>query len=355
MKNTNVFVVPETTFAALPACLDRFVFEEAGGTFEPVAGRAPVGLFAGPEELRRDLGTHFPRCFAEGRALLGMRLAHPALDAALRAKPSVRILDLGSGTGGFVAGLVWALREAGIVSPVTVTAVDGNERALEIQKRMWQAFGDRAVEYVPCLRVLPRRDWCLSLMDLDDGYDLVVASKFLGGMTPETSDEPFREFGTAPFEFLELTEQSLRAPGLAIINEVLSRTQASPGRHPLFAELLGRATIRHARRRHAPLRLVLPVPCALYGSACEFPDTCVQGLVTKVTHSGKPGGDSSHSVPRVWATAELVDRLLEGIDPVGEYSIATVRGRHLVCNGGCLRHAATRTPRCGYTLLPPAE
>jgi len=155
-----------------------------------------------------------------------------------------------------------------------------------------------------------------------------------------------------PLEFLMLAEQLLRSPGLAIINELTMPVQIGPSARSFLPELLNRAAHRHAGRQNAQLRIVLPVPCALFGRSCDSLDICFQQVSAEVVHSRKPGGDLSKSVPRVWATPDLADRLLKDIGPSEPFTVASFHDRRNICIGGCLRRdkTFTLTTRNGFIL-----
>ncbi|HOT27133.1 MAG TPA: class I SAM-dependent methyltransferase [Candidatus Ozemobacteraceae bacterium] len=351
MTNNNLSREAETSFHVIPEHLDRFLFEKASGLFAPDHEAVRANLYAGAAEVQRYLGTYFPRSFMEGRVLVARNLSHPAFDAAFRRKSPIRILDLGSGTGGFAAGLAWGLRERGITAPITIQAVDGNEKALEYQEAMWKTI-HQGVAFRPVHCILPKRDWSLSLMDLEGDFDFVIASKFLVEMLPEPLNSTTGDFEMVPLEFLTLAEQLLRSPGLAIINELTMSVQIGASARPFLPELLNRAAYRHAGRQNSQLRIVLPVPCALFGRSCDSLDICFQQVAAEVVHSRKPGGDVSKSVPRVWATPDLSDKLLKGIGPSEPFTVASFRDRRNICIGGCLRRDKTFTikTRNGFIL-----
>jgi len=331
----------------LPGVVDRYLFGPAQAWFGPDPQRVRSTLAVGPEELRWYLGTYFPRSFVEGRVAISRRLDHPAWRTAILGKTTIRILDLGSGTGGFAAGLAWGLRDLGFDGTIDITAVEGNADALNFQMQMWSSLALQHIRVRPCHVVLPASDWEPPLRRLGNGFDLVTASKFLIEMYPGPTDRAVPDAAAVVFGFLDLAERVLNRPGLAIVNEVNVKFypwRETPGWYSYQSQFLNHVSRLHAGKPGRELGIVLPAPCALFHAECQSPRDCYQHLTHAIRHT-QAFGDVAKSILRVWATRDLADQFLEEIRPEVPFRIATFPTRQKICaKGRCFDITAPSFP-----------
>jgi hypothetical protein len=108
----------------LPKFLEEHL-RRIGAQYRPERRRARTFEDATPERNLVYLGTYFPRSVIESWNIWSELLRVPAIDAAFRQKDVLRVLDLGSGTGGAIVGLLLALHEWNYTgAPVEVVPVD---------------------------------------------------------------------------------------------------------------------------------------------------------------------------------------------------------------------------------------
>ena len=89
------------------------------------------------KQLKEYLGTYFPRSFIEITFILNWLASKPAYHNVLKNKQQFYILDVGSGTGGNLIGLLFFLEKYyKNIQEIYVISTDGNQAALKIQQEI---------------------------------------------------------------------------------------------------------------------------------------------------------------------------------------------------------------------------
>ena len=111
-----------------------------GARYAPNHDAARSNLYADESSVKTYLGTYFPRTVFEFQTIAGEMLDHPKIRRSLNKERPLRVLDVGSGTGGAWIGLAMALNRAQVSAGLSVEALDGNALALSVQKSFAQAI-----------------------------------------------------------------------------------------------------------------------------------------------------------------------------------------------------------------------
>jgi SAM-dependent methyltransferase len=130
------------------------------------------------------LGFSFPRDVPKGAAAVRELVA----TGALRAAPSLRVLDIGAGLGATTWGVVRALAAAGSRGIVNATCVDADAQALEVAVALAQARSRRGGEAI-ALQIHPVARG-LGALDELPRFDLVLVGQVLSELdvgTPDTA------------------------------------------------------------------------------------------------------------------------------------------------------------------------
>lgn len=252
----------------LPVCIER-VAREFGAINRQNAHDARINLNANAFSVRCYLGTYLPRTVFEFMTLGRDMLGHAAMRKSLLTTRPLRILDVGSGTGGAWMGLATALIEHGFNNGIEVDAIDGNAHALSRQSAFANAMATDAGVPIRlqtiCQKLGPdvtafEHDLGGVLAQLGRQYDFVLVSKHLS--------ELYCAAGPAAhgvvYQAMNLLGEVMLPTGYLVVLDMTTRID-EVGEY--FPNLLARELGIYLSQRPQALQPVLPVPCAVSAQA----------------------------------------------------------------------------------------
>jgi hypothetical protein len=263
------------TDTILPNWLDGVLFDALGGRHEPNWQRFERNLDLNEDEVKIYLGTYFPRTYAEAFCIFDSLLANDEYSAAWSKKTEASILDLGTGTGGNLVGLLTALaKHCPRLRRVSVHGFDGNPLALEAAKTILSSFLCQAPFIVDATF---REHRILSLNDLPsperNDYDFITSFKMGGEIVSSgigVADDFYHQFLVAYATLLSAT-------GLLILLDVTTK----PAHTHFYPQLLNEQVSRFIRT-HLGFATLVPVPCHIHETRCS--QTCFTQKEFAVTH-----------------------------------------------------------------------
>jgi len=260
----TVAVQVRRAVSALPGCIER-VATSMGACYNPMPVQARINLHADEFSIRAYLGTYLPRTVFEFITIGSDILAHPTMRRAIPTNRPLRILDLGSGTGGAWMGMVTALQKNGFRQAVNVYAVDGNNLALSKQRAFASAMTtEMGIE----IRLTTHHcelstdaeafanDLYNVLKGLDMKYDFVLVSKHLSEFYCSSGQ---RAHGIV-FEALQLLQPALLSTGYLVMLDLTTRID-EVGEY--FPNILARELGGYLDQCPNGMHPVLPIPCAV--------------------------------------------------------------------------------------------
>lgn len=317
-----------------------------------------VNLDADAQRVLEYLGTYFPRTVAEFRTITGELLAHSTARNSVRGTNALRILDLGSGSGGAWIGLVLALQDADIKLPIEILAIDGNEIALGLQHRLAREVS-KATGFTIRLTTVPcrlRSDYkgysedlarCLrTSASASRRFDFILASKHFS--------EHYHAAGVAAQgviqEGVSQLANYLSDRGFMFLLDV---TCCVYGNSKYFPLLLANEVHQAVSAAGAELQTVLPLPCAGNPHACQAKSGCftqrklsvriqrdfVMNEVTKFTY-------------RIFARPPLAQAMLRGIPLDAPWAVNAAKPQEACCNG---RKIHVQEALSGFQFHPVAR
>lgn len=291
-----------------------------------------MNLDAGEERVKDYLGTYFPRTVVEFRTIGQELLAHPAIRSGFETDRPLRILDLGSGSGGAWMGFLLACSDQGLQPRFDILAIDGNAQALALQKALLpdlaKATGAQINLTTAPLRLRSDRagfaedlETCLEPCRAADGsgFDLVMVSKHFS--------EHYQAEGSAAHgiiaDGIEALGACLSPRGLLIVLDVTNPIRPTGQYFPLR---LAQETLEYLSREHARLRPLLPLPCGLHaGKGCTASDGCFTQRRLSVHHAGKTLVDQTKITYRVFCDHRLARVMLDDVDTGTAFSVNAAR------------------------------
>lgn len=116
----------------LPYWLDQKLFTDLNAIYSPEHERYEYNLNLNVDEVKVYLGTYFPRSYAESFCVFDNLLKNASYYQEIARHDSLRLFDIGCGTGGELIGLIVALEKHFTNSKqIDIVAMDGNTKSLD--------------------------------------------------------------------------------------------------------------------------------------------------------------------------------------------------------------------------------
>ena len=295
---------------ALDSKLEQVLFDEFAATYNIRRGAARYNADSDIAEVCSYLGTYFPRSWAEHTMIWEKLLQRPSIQSSLSSQETIRILDIGSGTGGHLYAVISQLRSIIKRSRIRVVAIDANERALEKQQELHERlmFNGVNIKYLPNRFNYDATTFGQQLQDICEkeggNFDIILSSKFLSEMGGYAITE--RKSPTGFFlNVLYVADKVLLPNGIMSLVDV-----NIPVGDQHVAEHM-RREIMEARRAGVDLCVVMPSHCGLYfEGCCQYNARCYMTIPFELCHKGCVGrNDISKICFRVLARKSLAKLL----------------------------------------------
>jgi len=316
----------------LPEQLDKFLFNDLGARFEQSRHAMMVQRDAGPDEVRRYLGTYWPRSFAESFRLFELLFWNNEVRHALLDRESIDILCIGPGTGGEVFGLLHLLQyldrpyirvRCFVYEPNTHA-----EQALHaIAARFFPNLLIEELSAVPAAGYRQTFDAIQTVIGQTGlRCDIVLCSKCVNEMYSAEYNA-----GMNAYERLALVaEQVLQPEGVLAVIDICTRPDEQ-NLAPFVPQILNRELTTYEQRPGSLLRTIFPLSCAFHAHQCENNGECFTCMVTPVSYGGRDEYPSK-SCARVLARRAFAGRILQGVQGVETYRIKEGAGNG--CHAG---------------------
>jgi len=273
----------------LPERMQKFIAEEVGWNYSPK--RDDYGLTENVP-ITDYMGTYFPRSFAEAYFFAALMLQKAPIAETLLDRSSISIVDIGSGTGANILGLLWAIRDYCLLSgsrfpAVYTSSVDKSAEALEIQSKLIRVFFQHRVTIEPLL--LDYTSGTEFMSDLtqrlsDNGpLDIIMCWKSSCEFYRSAAD--YARNGGMYASLLKLGDNYLKPSGFLGICDVTNR----PYRDQQFLPcIINREIHESLKEGKSGLVPILPLSCAHWHGNCSDYATCFFQKYFSVSHKALP-------------------------------------------------------------------
>jgi len=125
------------TNVKLPVYIDELIFNKLNAKYKPDYTKFNKNLYLNQDENLIYLGTYFPRSYAESYLIFTNLFNNSIINETYLDKQEINILDIGSGTGGNLLGLLMGIIEnLSDKININILAIDGNQYSLKILQKI---------------------------------------------------------------------------------------------------------------------------------------------------------------------------------------------------------------------------
>jgi SAM-dependent methyltransferase len=253
----------------LPQYLDDYIFAELDGVFQ-TGQNVDVNLNNDEEANKSYIGTYFPRSFIECYLILKDLYAHKRIKEVIDSKSELKILDIGTGTGGNVIGLLQFLNTINFSKPIEIITVEGNEIAIAYQKKFFNKFSQTFATNFKfrCEKVIFQAETLnLQLDELLNKYnmdfDVITSFKFMSEFYNSDFQNATGLFKTFP----DTLSKHLSEKGLFLLLDLVSTGYKRDNR-PYTTQIMSDELNEYVRSEDSKLAYILPVCCGLWSDSC---------------------------------------------------------------------------------------
>lgn len=296
----------------LPSFLDQYIFNKLNAKYAPDFEKFNKNLEHNKEDVLEYLGTYFPRSFSESYLIFENIFENQTIYDFYREKEDINILDIGSGTGGNLSGLLYSFIERfGTNYNFNIFVVDGNQEALKILGRIVQKF---QLEYD--LRISVRSNYITfeTVYDLyqeikehfESKFDFIISSKMINEIIVEDRN--------AYYDFYEYFIEDLKDQGLFVLIDVTAKIKE----WDYLPIILNKQTNKFITNYKEDYKTLIPTSCSVHEINCNH--NCFSNQLFSVTHSNKQN-DLSKITYRVIGKVDFIENILSNIkvaDIVGQ-------------------------------------
>lgn len=266
--------------ATIPRYLDNFIFDELGGFYQPGLN-VDLNLKNDEQANKRYIGTYFPRSLVECYQLLHELYAHKIIKTSIDNKESLKILDVGTGTGGNMLGLMHFLKKINFNKEVEIFSMEGNKNSIEYQIKFFKKFNS---EFRTNYRLryseitFSTDSLCSSLSSFISQrkikFDIITSFKFISEFyntdyENAVNNKLFRSFANTLSNFL--TDD-----GIMIILDLVSGNYDHSKRRLFTTQIISNELNEVVKNNNFNLRYILPICCGFWSNRCNTRDCYIE-------------------------------------------------------------------------------
>ena len=303
------------TKTVLPAWLENELFQVHDARYDPNWKKFEHNLDLTEDELKVYLGSYFPRSYAEAFCILDNLFSNNVFKHVWINKDSVRILDIGCGSGGNLMGLLTALEKyCPNLNEIYIEAVDGSQLALAVLKQLLVAYELRTGKNVQVNLQLCSVNDVKDFPDMGEAkFDFISSFK----MGCEIISKGQGRYDQAYYNLLDKYTPSLSATGIFFLLDVTTKAD-----HADFYPRMMNQQVCKFIQTHSKFSTLVPIPCHLNEHQCN--GDCFTQKEFEVSHR-QAKFDKSRVCYRLMASRELVECILKK-SPKDKYVICNKNG-----------------------------
>lgn len=303
--------------SSLPVWIESFLFDTLKARYEPDWRRFSDNLDLSEEEQRKYLGTYFPRSFVELNTIFGNLYRSDRFQAVYSNLDTIAILDICSGGGGDLMGIITAcLQNSKRLKNLLITVIEACESSINSLRYFIQECR-KQYPYVTieckCIRcrILSVNDILAQPINEYFPYDFILFDK--------AGSELFRQgMKTVYKDICSVLAPLLNLSGVLCILDI---TMKDEGTGFFYPQILNDQVNRFISEEGS-FSSILPLSCRFMERECNTP--CFTQQVFSVSHRGK-SKDVSKVAYRLLGHRVFVDDITRHLSPNGNsYVVSSV-------------------------------
>jgi len=343
--------------------LESFIFDDLGAVYHINPEHVAQNLTNDKEANLNYLGTYFPRSFVESYNIFSNLFKNEHINRAFSKKQVINILDIGSGTGGNLIGLLQVLNSSYNKRRIEIYSFDGNGIALDYQMKIIRnvyKYLDRNENVIKIDTFQYRftnKDDIKNILEMArkagvfDRFDIIHSFKFANELY---AVDDFQNRGTYK-ALLDIGEHYLADDGIIVIEDITNKVGAIA---PQYISIIMNNECKEYFNEKTDSRIcfILPLSCAFWHDNCDS-DNCFSKKEFIIRHRYNYR-DVSKVTYKVFATVGLAERVLSDINNCDRHYYAisedSRNGRYNYCLCGsflyCQEYPANSTVIDSFVL-----
>jgi len=289
------------TDTRLPAYIDDFIFNHLNAIYAPDFQRFEYNLDLTEEEIKKYLGTYFPRSYSESFCIFDNIFQNKGYQHTIADSKTFNILSVGCGTGGDIIGLITAIeKHLPFVSEIDILAIDGNNEALTILEQIIDRAQNQLSKKINLKTkqtVFSRISEFLVENEINQNFDFILSFKFVCEIISVGNGKLDNSYYDFLMKFLPLLSEN----GLCLLLDVTTKHN-----HTTYNPILMNKQTNQAIRELKIYTSLIPAPCSIFSEICSC--DCFHQKTFTVTHS-KHSNDKSRVAYRLLVSQNLKEKL----------------------------------------------
>jgi SAM-dependent methyltransferase len=225
--------------------LERFIFDELKAQYDPDPIAALHNLDNNEQQSQRYLGTYFPRSFVESYNIFYRLFNQEEIYKNFIGKKKINILNIGSGSGGDLFGLIEAMKDFFPLETImtNIISIDGNVNAVSYQKKIYEQLYQNSNNHLSVMeqKFEDRYDFeekiSKILRNSNEQFDIILTFKFIS----EFYNRDYELNRGLYHSFIKQSYDYLTPEGMLIIEDVTNQIMENQknnifGERPLRAD-----------------------------------------------------------------------------------------------------------------------
>ena len=293
----------------LPDNIDQILYNELGAIYKR-GGNFDLNLSNDEQQNKIYLGTYFPRSFSESYQIFTILLKDKSIQNSISRKEWLNILDIGTGTGGNVVGMMKAMVDCGIDSRrIKIFSIEGNENASSYFKKIFDRFNrlyKTSFELHLEKLIFSFGNFKLRISDYLNAksleFDFITSSKFVGEFYNQSGGKEIRLFKC----LTEVISEFLQPDGIYLLLDVVA---GSMDRKCDFkTKIMSNELNEYVNSQDDSLKYIFPSPCVCWSSICKTKGCYIENCF-KISHSHFEN-DESKVAFRIMTHKNFADQIL---------------------------------------------
>lgn len=283
----------------LPIYIDELIFNKLNAIYEPDYAKFSKNLYLNQNENLIYLGTYFPRSYTESYLIFKNFFDNSVVNTTYLEKQEINILDIGSGTGGNLLGLLMSIIESlSDKININILAIDGNQDSLKIlQKIIFNIQSKYNLNISLNCQYISFKNidelYQNSKKYFENNFDIITTSKMINEILDYDNN--------AYYDFCAYYLPHLSNEGFLSLIDVTLRISSQ-----FLPILLNKQVNKFIKDNSYEYKTIIPNSCYLNEEKCE--QDCFTNNIFYVSHTAKQN-DMSKITYRILTHKEFADKI----------------------------------------------